>query len=255
MRTSLIPGLLEIASRNNARRNTDLLLFEIGNIYLPMELPLKELPEEVMKIAGIAQGGNKRHWLVPPTNYDFFYVKGILEGLAAESGVTLEYRRPTDPKLQSLLHPGRSTELLIKEQVLGFMGEIYPGLDEEWDLQKPVLFEIDLKTLVENADPTILAKYYPRFPAIQRDLAIVIPLETPANELKQRILALGGELLKEVEVFDVYQGQSIPSGHRSLALTMRYQSGDRTLTDEEVNNLNLHILTQIQQEFGAEWRK
>jgi len=255
MRTSLVPGLLEIASRNSARRNTDLLLFEIGNVYLPKDLPLKELPEEVTRIAGIAQGGSKRHWLVPPIKFDFFYVKGILSDIAKESGVEFAYRRVTASQYQTLLHPGRSAEVLLNGQPIGFIGEIYPQLDEEWDLQRPVLFELDFAALFKASNPVIIAKSYPRFPAIQRDLALVVPLEIPAEDIQKRVFELGGELLKEVEIFDVYQGQPVPEGHKSLALTMRYQSAERTLKDEEVKAFNSDILNGIQQEFGAEWRK
>lgn len=255
MRTSLLPGLLEIASRNCARRNTDLLLFEIGNVYLPTELPLKSLPEEVSRIAGIAQGGSKRHWLVAQAKYDFYYVKGILDRLAAVSGVEFTYSRLEDSKYQTLLHPGRSAEIVLQGKPCGFIGEIYPQLDDEFGLQKPILFELDFASLLNNYNPTIIAKSYPRFPAIQRDLAVVVPLEVPAESIKKRVFELGGELLKEVEIFDVYQGQPVPEGHKSLALTMRYQSAERTLKDEEVNTYNSNILAGIQQEFGAEWRK
>jgi phenylalanyl-tRNA synthetase beta chain len=255
MRTSLLPGLLEIASRNNARRNTDLLLFEIGNVYLPDNLPLKELPKEILKVAGITQGGSKRHWIVPQVKYDFFYAKGILSEIAKESGVEFEYRRITDSKYKALLHPGRSAEIFLNGESLGIIGEIYPQLDEEWGLQRPVLFEIDFATLFNNSNPVIIARSYPRFPAIQRDFAVVVPLDIPAENIKKKVYELGGELLKEVEIFDVYQGQPVPQGHKSLAITMRYQSEKRTLKDEEVNALNSNILTEIQKEFGAEWRK
>ncbi|MGI6451575.1 MAG: phenylalanine--tRNA ligase subunit beta [Desulfitobacteriia bacterium] len=255
MRTSLIPGLLDIASRNNARRNTDLLLFEIGNVYLPKELPLKELPEEATKIAGLAQGQSKRHWLVPQAKYDFFYLKGVLDEVARISGVEFTYRRITGNKYQGLLHPGRSAEIILQGQPIGFIGELYPQMDEQWGLQRPVIFELDFRALFQNHDLTIIAKSYPRFPAIQRDLAVVVPVIIPAENIKKRVMELGGELLKEVEIFDVYQGGSIPEGHKSLALSMRYQSGERTLTDEEVNAIYTDILQAIQQEFGAEWRK
>jgi len=255
MRTSLLPGLLEIASRNSARRNTDLLLFEIGNVYLPKELPLKILPEEVTRIAGIAQGGSKRHWLVAQAKYDFYYVKGILDRLAGVSGVEFTYRRLENSKYQTLLHPGRSAEIVLQGKPCGFIGEIYPQLDDELGLQKPILFELDFASLLDNYNPTIIARSYPRFPAIQRDLAVVVPLEVPAESIKKRVFELGGDLLKEVEIFDVYQGQPVPEGHKSLALTMRYQSAERTLKDEEVNTYNSNILAGIQQEFGAEWRK
>lgn len=255
MRTSLIPGLLEIAARNSARRNLDLLLFEIGNVYLPKALPLKELPEEQMKIAGLAQGRMKRHWLVNQSNYDFFYMKGILEKIAKETGVKFEYRRVENSKYLELLHPGRSAEVYIGSEYLGFLGEIYPGLDEEWNLEQPVLFELDFARLFNHYNPGIVAKSYPRFPAILRDLAIIAPEGVPADKIKNRVMDLGGELLKEVEIFDVYKGQPVPERYRSLALGLRYQSKERTLKDEEVNDLNSQILAAIEQEFGAEWRK
>jgi phenylalanyl-tRNA synthetase beta chain len=255
MRTSLLPGLLEIASRNNARRNIDLLLFEIGNVYLPEQLPLTTLPQEVTRIAGLAQGGSKRHWLVPQAKYDFFYVKGILAEIAGESGVELAYARIKEGKYLKLLHPGRSAEIFLNGMKIGIIGEIYPQLDEKWGLNRPVVFELDLAPLYQNANQAIIAKSYARFPAIQRDLAVVVQQDIPAQQIKDRIRTLGGQLLKEVEIFDVYQGQPVPEGHKSLALTMRYQSEERTLKDEEVNKLNSDILTAIQQEFGAEWRR
>jgi len=255
MRTSLLPGLLEIAARNTSRRNTDLLLFEIGNVYLPKELPLRELPEEISKIAGIAQGGSKRHWHIPQVKHDFFYVKGILTEIAKESGVELEYRKVMDKKYNELLHPGRSSEIFLNDEYLGFIGEIYPQLDAELGLQRPIIFELDFALMFKHSSLEIIAKSYPRFPAIQRDLAVVVPEEIPAEGIKKRVYELGGDLLKEVEIFDVYQGESIPAGHKSLALTMRYQSGERTLKDEEVNTFNSNILAGIQQEFKAEWRK
>ncbi len=255
MRTSLLPGILEIAARNTSRRNIDLLLFEIGNVYLPKELPLRGLPDEISKIAGITQGGSKRHWHVPQQKYDFFHVKGILTELAKESGVEFEYRRVMNEKYHELLHPGRSAEISLNGEYLGFMGELFPQLDEEMGLQRPVVFELDFALLFKYSCLDIVAKSYPRFPAIQRDLAVVVPEEIPADGIKKRVYELGGDLLKEVEIFDVYQGESIPAGYKSLALTMRYQSVERTLKDEEVNIFNSNILAGIQQEFKAEWRK
>jgi len=255
MRTSLLPGLLDIAARNAARRNMDLLLFEMGNVYIPKALPLKELPAEVLKIAGLAQGRNKRHWLTPEIKYDFFYVKGILENLAKECGVEFEYRRITSGKYGKLLHPGRSAEIYVHGELLGYIGEIYPQLDEKWELERPVLFELDFAVLFKNANLALVAKSYPRFPAVFRDLAVIVPVNVQAEDIRKRVLQLGGELLQEAEIFDVYQGQSIPAGHKSVAVTMRFQSAQRTLTDEEVNTLYSDILAGIQKEFGAEWRK
>ncbi|NLO97406.1 MAG: phenylalanine--tRNA ligase subunit beta [Peptococcaceae bacterium] len=255
MRTSLIPGLLETAARNAARRNLDLLLFEMGSVYWQHELPLKNLPQEKTLIAGLAQGQSPRHWLVPQIKFDFYFVKGILNQLELACGLEFTYTPLKNDRYQGLLHPGRSAEIHVAGEYLGFIGEIFPQLDAKLGLERPVLFELDFDVLYKNCKTTLVAKSYPRFPAIQRDLALVVAQNVASEAIKNRILELGGDLLQEVEIFDVYQGRPIPEGHKSLAFSLRYQSPERTLTDEEVNNLNSNILASIQEEFGAEWRK
>ncbi|MFA6808174.1 MAG: phenylalanine--tRNA ligase subunit beta [Eubacteriales bacterium] len=255
MRTSLVPGILEIANRNIARRNIDLLLFEIGNVFYSKEQPLKQLPDEVLKITGFAQGKTRRHWLSENISYDFFYVKGILTELAKQCGVEFEYRLVEDEKMLKLLHPGRSAEVLVNGEKMGFLGEMHPKVNEVWGMVRPILFELDFAILFNNSTALLKAKSYPKYPAIQRDLAVVVPDDISAVAISNRIFELGGDLLKEVEVFDVYKGLPVPPDRKSLAFTMRYQSNERTLTDEEVNSLNSRILDGIQQDFGAEWRK
>lgn len=252
MRTSLIPGLLEVATRNVARRNTDFSLFEIGNIYLANEQPLRTLPEEERRVAGIALGKSKRHWLKQVVNYDFYYVKGILEEVAREFGLAFSFRVPTH---QDLLHPGRSVEIYVGGSKTGIMGEVHPALGKEWGLEGAVIFDLNSSLLFENIGGTIRVQPIPRFPAVQRDLAVVVSREIPVDTVVARIGELGGELLQQVEVFDVYTGKPIPEDRQSLAFTLRYQSLERTLTDDEVNRLNSRILEGIQQEFAAEWRK
>ena len=255
MRTSLLPGLLETAARNTARRNLDLLLFEIGNVYWPHKLPLTTLPQEKTLIAGLVQGQSQRHWLVPQIKFDFYFLKGILSQLEMACGVEFTYTRLNNSRYQELLHPGRSAEITVGGEYLGFMGEIFPQLDEEWGLNRPVLFELDFDVLYKNSQTALVAKSYPRFPAIQRDLALVVPQDIPSEAIKNRILELGGELLQTVEIFDVYQGQPVAEGYKSVAFSLRYQSPERTLKDEEVISLNSNILATVQKEFGAQWRK
>jgi len=252
MRTSLIPGLLDVAVRNVARRNTDVSIFEIGNTYWGEDLPLQDLPREELRIAGLAVGKSGRHWLNQSVIYDFYYLKGIIEGLTLEFGLRLEYRIS---KNQSLLHPGRSADILIENQCIGFLGEMHPSLEKEWGLERVVLFELEFTPLFARMRQTVRAHSIPRFPAIQRDLAVVVALETQAEAVMAKMRKLGGELLQQVEIFDVYTGKSIPEDRKSLAFMLRYQSLERTLTDEEVNILNSRILDGIQQEFAAEWRK
>ncbi|MDR3586269.1 MAG: phenylalanine--tRNA ligase subunit beta [Desulfosporosinus sp.] len=252
MRTSLMPGLLDVAARNVARRNTDVSIFEIGNTYWGEERPLQELPREELRVAGVAVGKSGRHWLNQPINYDFYYLKGILDEVALEFGLKLEYRIA---KNQALLHPGRSADVYLQNQCVGFLGEMHPSLEKEWGLERVVLFELEFNALLARMRQTVRAHSIPRFPAIQRDLAVVVASETPADAVMSKMRKLGGELLQQVEIFDVYRGKPIPDDRKSLAFALRYQSLERTLTDEEVNLLNSRILEGIQQEFGAEWRK
>ncbi|ODA39777.1 phenylalanine--tRNA ligase subunit beta [Desulfosporosinus sp. BG] len=252
MRTSLVPGLLDVAARNVARRNTDVSIFEIGNTYWGEEQPLQKLPREELRVAGVAVGKSGRHWLNQPVNYDFYYLKGILEEAALEFGLKLEYRLAEN---QGLLHPGRSADIYLQNQCVGFLGEMHPSLEKEWELERVVLFELEFNPLFARMRQTVRAHSIPRFPAIQRDIAIVVASETAAEAVMSKMRKLGGELLQQVKIFDVYRGKPIPDDHKSLAFALRYQSLERTLTDEEVNLLNSRILEGIQQEFGAEWRK
>lgn len=252
MRTSLVQGLLDVAARNVARRNTDVSIFEIGNTYWGEEQPLRNLPREELKVSGVAVGKSGRHWLTQSVNYDFYYLKGILEGLAQEFGLKLEYRIA---KQQALLHPGRSADVYLKNQRIGFLGEMHPSLEKEWGLERVVLFELEFNPMFAQMRQIVRAHSIPRYPAIQRDLAIVVTLETQADAVMSKMRKLGGELLQQVEIFDVYTGKPIPEDRKSLAFMLRYQSLERTLTDEEVNILNSRILEGIQQEFAAEWRK
>lgn len=252
MRTSLVPGLLDVAARNVARRNVEVGIFEIGNTYWGDEHPLKELPREELRVAGVAVGKSGKHWLNQPINKDFYYLKGILEEVALEFGLKLEYRSAESNRL---LHPGRSADIYLKKQCIGFLGELHPSLEKEWGLERVVVFQLELPPMLEQMRQTVRAYSIPRFPAIQRDLAVVVSMEISAEAVMAKIRKLGGELLQQVEVFDVYTGKPIPDDHKSLAFSLRYQSLERTLTDEEVNLLNSRILDGIQQEFGAEWRK
>jgi len=252
MRTSLVPGLLDVAARNVARRNMDVSIFEIGNTYWREEQPLRNLPREELRVSGVAVGKSGRHWLNQPVNYDFYYLKGILEGLNLKFGLELEYRIA---KNQSLLHPGRSADVYLQNQCVGFLGEMHPSLEKEWGLERVVLFELEFTSLFARMRQTVRAHSIPRFPAIQRDLAVVVALETQADAVMAKMRKLGGELLQQVEIFDVYTGKPIPDDRKSLAFMLRYQSLERTLTDEEINILNSRILEGIQQEFAAEWRK
>lgn len=254
MRTTLLPGLLDVVSRNLSRRNTDLSLFEIGNIYRAKNAvrPINTLPQEDLMVAGLAVGQSRRHWLSPALSYDFYYLKGVLETVGREFGLSFEFRVPRE---QKFFHPGRSAELYLGKAKVGILGELHPALGKDLGLERVVMFELEIKPLFEQAETVVKAQAIPRFPAVQRDLALVVSKAIPTARVMERIREIGGELLQTVEVFDVYTGKSIPEDRQSLAFNLKYQSLERTLTDEEVTELNTRILEGIQQEFAAEWRK
>ncbi|HVJ48923.1 phenylalanine--tRNA ligase subunit beta [Desulfitobacterium sp.] len=252
MRTSLIPGLLDLAARNVARRNLDVRLFEMGNVFWATEHPLTKLPEEKLRLAGLLYGKPSRHWLKPVSEYSFYTVKGLIEALAQEFGLKLKYEVPQETVL---LHPGRSAEIYLQGEKIGFMGEIHPALGKDSGLEHALVFELALESIFAASDSSIRATSIPRYPAVQRDLAVVVAKKVPAQAVMARIRKLGGELLDNVDIFDVYTGKPIPEDHKSLAFALHYQSLDRTLMDEEVTSLNSQILKGIEQEFGAESRK
>ncbi len=184
--------------------------------------------------------------------YDFFYVKGILEEIAGEFGLVFSYEAPRD---QDLLHPGRSADVYLNQVKVGYMGEIHPAKGKARDLDRIVIFELNLAQIMHKLRMGKQVQSIPKFPAMQRDFAVVVPLDTPAAAVMAKIRLLGGELLQQVDIFDVYTGKPIPDDRKSLGFSLRYQSLERTLKDDEVNALNSLILEGIQQEFAAEWRK
>lgn len=252
MRTSILPGLLEVAARNVTRRNLDVRIFEIGNVYLGTGKPLTELPEERLRLAGLLYGKPSRHWLKSVNEYSFYTVKGLIEEVGQELGIKLQYEVP---KNTELLHPGRSAEIYLQGEKVGFIGELHPAMGKESGLEHALVFELELKPMFDAGDRTIRTASIPRFPSIQRDIAVVVAKEVPAQAVMARIRELGGKLLENVDIFDVYTGKPIPEDRKSLAFALRYQSLERTLTDEEVTTLNTKILEGIEKEFGAESRK
>jgi len=235
MRTLLLGSLLDIAARNTARGADALTLFESARVYLEgngnfageQAAPFAE-PQ---RLAGIAIGQlSPRSWRGEGEAADFFALKGVLEGLAALLGVELEFAAAEEP----FLHPGRSAAVSVGDAAAGWIGEVHPLVCRTWDLAAAAAFELDLAPLLAAA--TVGEERYEdvtTFPAVYQDLAVVVPAETPAAEVRAAVMAGGGELLRAAEVFDLYEGEQLGEGRKSLALNLEFRA-DRTLTDEEV---------------------
>ena len=252
LRTTLLAGLLQTATLNLNRSQVDLRIFEMGRVF---EAKDDQLPLEANRIAGLMVGkvapdGWDRH----PVAADFFDLKGDLESLFQVlrlPPVTFSADKPLP-----CLHPGKSAWILFENTTLGFFGQFHPGLLKGINMDaSPFCFELDLDACFNLASETV--KYVPaiRFPSVVRDIALIVPEDLPAALLEAAIRRIAPDLIQAVRVFDVYRGTPIPRDKKSLAMAIRFQAADRTLTDDEVNAVRDRIVAELNREFGASLRE
>ena len=175
---------------------------------------------------------------------DFFVVKGVLEGLFDVLGVANQITYA--PAKREGMHPGRTADIVLDGEVIGFIGQLHPEAEKQLDVKNTFVFELSLvKVFGADAEETYYAAI-PRFPSMTRDMAVVVTKETKAGEMKQVIAEAGGELLKDVTLFDLYEGEKMEEGKKSLAFSMTYFDAERTLTDEEVTEAHNRVLTTVE---------
>ncbi|NLM96173.1 MAG: phenylalanine--tRNA ligase subunit beta [Halanaerobiaceae bacterium] len=246
LRTSLLPGLLDVLSNNAKRQIEKMHIFELGNVFFNEEGEYREY----MKLAGASMGYDEDCWNSGAA--DFFYLKGVLESYFEYTGIDNPEFRPVS---LPYLHPGRSAEIRIGKDSIGFLGELYPDIIKELDLKaKTAVFQLDFEMLLEKARLFRTYEELPRYPASERDLAILVSGDIHAYEILKEIRVKGGDLLKEATLFDLYQGDQIPAGKKSLAFKLLFQALDRTLRDEEVNALMEKIIKSLEEKFAAKIR-
>ena len=247
LRTTLRPGLLQALSANEKHEEGGIKLFEAGKVYLPSE---GGLPEEHHMLAGVLCGpGLDRSWHGEGQALDFFDAKGFLETLFARLGVEASF----EPTEDDIFSPSRAARVILGSQDVGLLGELHPRVAEGFDISRPVyIFDIDLERLLPAT--TALRKYrpIPRFPVTLRDIAVVLDAATPSKKVNDIIESF--PLVARVTLFDVYIGEQVPPGKKSLAYRILYQSPSRTLTDEEVNKEQEKILQRLHHELGATLR-
>ncbi len=253
LRTSLLPGLLETARYNVSRKILNLKLFELRKVFLPEKGA--ELPREVKSLGGIAMGADRDlHWASAPRAIDFFDIKGCIEDLLEVLQIEgIKFRRGEDPI--PFLHPGNAARILFGEEVLGVLGEAHPEVLERYEIPgRAYLFEIDFEQLVKRAGEGRWFKPLPRFPAVYRDLSLVIDDGLETEEIADAIKAFQKPFIDEVILFDIYRGTPIPEGKKGVSFRIRYQANDRTLTDEEVNEDHEKLISRLKEIFQAELR-
>ncbi|WP_457802347.1 phenylalanine--tRNA ligase subunit beta [Staphylococcus aureus] len=236
LRQSLLPHLIEAASYNVARKNKDVKLFEIGNVFFANGEG--ELPDQVEYLSGILTGDYVvNQWQGKKETVDFYLAKGVVDRVAEKLNLEFSYRRADIDGL----HPGRTAEILLENKVVGFIGELHPTLAADNDLKRTYVFELNFDALMAVSVGYINYQPIPRFPGMSRDIALEVDQNIPAADLLSTIHAHGGNILKDTLVFDVYQGEHLEKGKKSIAIRLNYLDTEETLTDERVSKVQAEI--------------
>jgi phenylalanyl-tRNA synthetase beta chain len=206
-------------------------------------------------LTAAAAGFSEKNWAYPAIEYNYYYLKGVLEQLLSRLGIRLDEVAFLACKDMQFLHPGRSAKIMIRDQEAGWIGEIHPLVLENYEIeQKTTIFTLDLELLTKEANERIAYQSIPRYPAVTRDLAVIVPENTEVVDVTKLIQEKGQPWLKQISLFDQYKGKQIEKGFKSLAFSLSWQAEDRTLTDEEVNLLHKEILVVLALKVGAKLR-
>ena len=242
MRTTPLGGMLTSLATNYNRRNKDVRLFEMGNVYLPKELPLKELPDERMQlILGFYGEG------------DFFTMKGVVEELLEQVG--MKKRVHYDAKAgKTFLHPGRQANIVYDGTVIGYLGEVHPTVCENYNMKtRAYIAVIDMPYVYEMSSFDKKYEGIAKFPAVSRDISMVVPKDIPVGKIEEAIESKAGKNLESYSLFDIYEGDQIEDGFKSVAYSIVFRAKDRTLEDSDIQSAMNKILKELES-MGIELR-
>ena len=241
MRTTLIPSMLTVLSTNINRKIPEAGFFEQSKRFIPKELPIKTQPDELQTLSIGIYGKDE----------DFFTLKGIIEGVMNVFGAHTQYERSKEP----YLHPGRQALVKANNVLAGTFGEVHPSVAKAYGIDCRVyVAELKLDVLFSIKKRPSVYKPLPKFPAVERDYAMLCDRETPIGALEKAISSGAGRLLESIELFDVYEGSQIPEGKKSVAFSVKLRSMESTLTDEQIDTANNKIFANLSK-IGAELRK
>ncbi|SEA50771.1 phenylalanyl-tRNA synthetase beta chain [Thalassobacillus cyri] len=251
LRLSILPELLDSLSYNIARKQTDLAYYELGTVFISEEEQVIVQPKEQLRLSGALTGEWHVHpWQQEKKSVDFFVVKGIVEGLSELLDLPLSYQQAKLPDM----HPGRTAEVFLNNQVIGFIGQIHPKLQNDLDLKETYVFDLNAEVLFDSYEIEEAFQAIPKYPSINRDIALVVDEQSFAGEIADTILEAGAPLVKDVRIFDVYQGEHLESGKKSIAFNLLYMDPNRTLKDQEVEKAHEKILSAVKERHQAELR-
>ncbi|WP_288909569.1 phenylalanine--tRNA ligase subunit beta [uncultured Megamonas sp.] len=253
VRTTLLSSIFDNLARNLARKNDDVALFEVGSVFFPKALPVTELPDEVVKIAGAITGRrNAQGWNQTNDMVDFYDAKGIIEELFANLRVT---RYTVEAGTHYAMHPGKTALFKKGRDVIATVGEVHPAVLSAYGITKPVyIFELDATTVMKYMAKDLKYKALPKYPATSRDLAMLVDIDVNAADIEKAMTKAAGQNLTQITLFDVYTGKQVEEGKKSLAFSLTFQSNDKTLTDAEIDPAIEKIVVKLQKDFNANLR-
>ncbi|EHL7202973.1 phenylalanine--tRNA ligase subunit beta [Staphylococcus pseudintermedius] len=241
LRQSLIPHLIDATQYNVARKNQDIALYEIGNVFFGQEG--QTLPEQVEYLSGIMTGEYVSNpWQGKKEVVDFYLVKGIVERIADQLALRFEYEITQIDGL----HPGRTAAVTLNGEAIGFIGELHPTVAKTYDLGRTYVFELNYEKIMQQSVGYINYQPIPKFPGVTRDIALVVASEVRAASLIHTIHQNGGAILKDAHVFDVYEGEHMEVGKKSVAIRLTYLDENNTLTEEQVTKVHQAILAVLE---------
>ncbi|MGI5898838.1 MAG: phenylalanine--tRNA ligase subunit beta [Christensenellales bacterium] len=240
MRTTLVPSMLQTISNNYSRKIPSCRMFEIAPVFLPKQLPLTELVNEEKHLMMAAYGPGE----------DFFSLKGVCDMLLDQHGIKADYIR-VDAACEPYLHPGRSAQIVSGEKVIGIIGQLHPDTCDNYKIGVTVIADLNIEQIKALANYLTEAKAPPRFPAVIRDVALIMDEDQLVGKCMETIAKACGKLLDGVSVFDIYKGKGVPEGKKSVAFSYSLRAPDRTLTEDEITRVFKKVLDSCEKQHGA----
>ena len=252
LRQNMVAGILDTVAYNVARKNKDLALYEIGKVFEQTGNPQEELPIEINSFAFALTGlVSEKDFQTPTVPVDFFYAKGVLEALFDRLGLKVEY---TVTQALASMHPGRTAAILLDGQVIGFVGQVHPVTAKDYNIPETYVAEINLTAIEQVIQPAKPFVEITKFPAVTRDIALLLKAEISHKEVVEAIEAAGVKRLTDIKLFDVFSGEKLGLGMKSMAYTLTFQNPEDTLEDEEVARYMEKIQKSLEETIGAEVR-
>lgn len=252
LRQNVVSGMLDTVAYNVNRKNSNLAIYEIGKVFEQAGNPKEELPNELETFAFALTGlVAEKDFQTSPVAVDFYYAKGIVEALASKLGLSFDF--VAEKELASM-HPGRTAAILLDGQVLGYVGQVHPQTAKAYGIPETYVAELNLSSLETALKPAPAFVEITKFPAVSRDIALLLPKETSHKAVVDAIQSAGVKRLTDIKLFDVYAGANIEAGKKSMAYSLTFQNPEANLTDEEVVKFMEKITKALTEQVDAEVR-